>query len=256
MTASGARRWRVAGWRRAASASAVADGSRPRHAAGPAARLGNGERRISTASSTSRNGNSINRLTIDWTAYRNSVIRRRRQRADDRRAHRRRFASRSRCCATVTARIDPRPARRSSWRCAAARAARGRAAVAAVEHRHRLRVGAFSGTAEQANAYARQIQDAIAARRSRRPDRLDRRSAIERRRQHVADDRRAWVRFSATVRSDISSARPGPKRSGNTGTASSISGAIRRHHGDPAVHAEAASAAGRGAVGQSDRQLG
>jgi carboxyl-terminal processing protease len=140
------------------------DSASPTQPSAPAASGG-----ISTAASAFLNSiidiaqrTSINRLTIDWTAYRNSVL------ADVARAQ------------TIE---DTFPAIRtaitllrdghSSYRSASGTTSifvslRSCAAPAVVPlslpaNIGSVRVGAFSGTLEQANAYARQIQDAIAA---------------------------------------------------------------------------------------------
>ena len=106
--------------------------------------------------------NSINRLTIDWTAYRNSVI----QTAGSAQTIADLFPA---IRTAITLLRDGH----SSYRSAGGTttifvALRSCAPPAAVplslpSNIASVRVGAFSGTIEQANAYGRQIQDAIAA---------------------------------------------------------------------------------------------
>jgi carboxyl-terminal processing protease len=105
--------------------------------------------------------NSINRLTIDWTAYRAAVMA---------------AASSAQTIADATAAIrkaiellrDGHSSYRSATGTTVFVALRTCSAPAVVQQTWPanigyVQVGAFSGSTEQANAYARQIQDAIAA---------------------------------------------------------------------------------------------
>lgn len=105
--------------------------------------------------------NSINRLTIDWTAYRNSVM----QTAGSAQT----IADLLPAIRTaITLLRDGHSSYRSASGTTIFVALRSCAPPAVVplslpSNIASVRVGAFSGTPEQANAYARQIQDAIAA---------------------------------------------------------------------------------------------
>jgi carboxyl-terminal processing protease len=104
---------------------------------------------------------SINRLTIDWTAYRSSVM------ADAGSAQT--IADTFPAIRTaITLLRDGHSSYRSASGTTIFVSLRSCAAPAVVPlslptNIATVRVGAFSGTTEQANAYARQIQDAIAA---------------------------------------------------------------------------------------------
>jgi carboxyl-terminal processing protease len=105
--------------------------------------------------------NSINRLTIDWTAYRTSVF--------DTAGSAQTIAELNPAIRTaITLLRDGHSSYRSASGTTIFVALRSCAPPAAVPlslpaNIGSVRVGAFSGTPEQANAYARQIQDAIAA---------------------------------------------------------------------------------------------
>lgn len=104
---------------------------------------------------------SINRLTIDWTAYRNAVI----QTAGSAQAIADLFPA---IRTAITLLADGHSSYRSASGTTIFVALRSCVPPAAVplslpSNIASVRVGAFSGTTEQANAHARQIQDAIAA---------------------------------------------------------------------------------------------
>lgn len=105
---------------------------------------------------------SINRLTIDWTAYRNSVI----QTAGSAQTIADLFpAIRTAITLLRDGHSSYRSAEGTTLIFVALRSCAPPAAVplSLPSNIASVRVGAFSGTVEQANAYARQIQDAIAA---------------------------------------------------------------------------------------------
>ena len=102
----------------------------------------------------------INRLTIDWTAYRNAVFAEAGA-PDDRRVD----ACDSHGDLLLRdghSSYRSAPVRRFSCRCEAS--APLPPALSPPANIGSVAVGAFSGTVEQANAYARQIQDSIASR--------------------------------------------------------------------------------------------
>ena len=105
--------------------------------------------------------NSINRLTIDWTAYRNSVV----ETAGSAQTIADLFPA---IRTAITLLRDGHSSYRSAGGTTIFVALRSCVPPAVVplslpSNIASVRVGAFSGTIEQANAYARQIQDAIAA---------------------------------------------------------------------------------------------
>ena len=182
---------------------------------------------------------SINRLTIDWTAYRTSVF--------DAAGSAQSIAELNPAIRTaITLLRDGHSSYRSASgttifvAAAIVRAAGAGAAVVAAQHRLGA-VGAFSGTPEQANAYAPQIQDAIAAADRDDLARLDCRSQVERRRQHVADDRGPRPDSRRRRRSDTSSARPARKPLWEYRDGVVEIGRHRRHDGAGAVTSSNAS---------------